>query len=123
MYNNELESHIKEYEKEYRWLAKYWKNIWNDFLQELETGSFFYVETAKMLRQYANDIMQKDLINTIVKGVEEKTGEKVVSVSGHKLTQPEYHLNCDYCGRLFWSKEAFPVRKMCTACYNNIVND
>jgi hypothetical protein len=37
--------------------------------------------------------------------------------------ESEYQLNCDYCGKLFWSKEAFPFRKMCTACYNNIVND
>jgi hypothetical protein len=87
MNNAELTDHIKEYEKEYRWLEKH------NFCYALMK----YAEVVEIMRQYANDLQKE-------------------SVS-------EYHLNCDYCGKLFWSKEAFPVRKMCTACYNNIVND
>jgi hypothetical protein len=91
MDNNELESHIKEYEKEYRWLAEVTKLD----ASTMAKSTIWALDLVRFMRQYANDVQK----------------------------EPEYQLNCDYCERLFWSKEAFPVRKMCTACYNNIVND
>lgn len=35
-----------------------------------------------------------------------------------KELEAEYHLECDNCGRLFWSKEGFPQPQFCKRCKN-----
>jgi hypothetical protein len=54
MDNNELKSHIKEYEKEYRWLAKN-TEITFKFLTT-KPLSFPTDMIVEIMRQYANDL-------------------------------------------------------------------
>jgi len=57
MNDTELKAHINEYEKEYRWLAKYFMKSYDDFLEDVAIMKTLYGETVKMLRQYANDVL------------------------------------------------------------------
>lgn len=34
-----------------------------------------------------------------------------------KETETKYHLECESCGELFWSNEAFPKPQICPNCY------
>ena len=34
-----------------------------------------------------------------------------------QLSETAYHLNCDICGKTFWSDEPFPIPHICPNCY------
>jgi hypothetical protein len=77
MDNNELESHIKEYEKEYRWLAKFYKR---DYVQmEMGCGWWFGSngKTVEIMRQYANDVQKEPKQRNPLPTVKEQESEPI----------------------------------------------
>jgi hypothetical protein len=91
MDNNELESHIKEYEKEYRFIAYYTKM---DF--KYVTENHVYIPSdiyVKMLRQYANDVQKKpEIFNSY---------DNICPKCRHELKPSPFaysQVKCDNCG-------------------------
>jgi|GEM_PF-2253349 len=74
------------------------------FLFGVSLGKAIGMSEIKILDKERPQIIQADdTIKAIVKGIEEKTGEKVVSVSGH-LNKKE----CPYCGRTEPCEGSYP---------------
>jgi hypothetical protein len=69
---------------------------WDLLLTEVSNGAFSKEDVTDILKQYATQHKEQ----------KQQSGKE----------RQVYHLNCDKCGKTFWSQESFPEPQLCFDC-------